>query len=299
MRKKRKHILSNKQIIGAIVLLLLVAAVEVFIHLVPQRPAPQYADDSLLQLSDSLSAKAIRYTYDTVRISLRPFDPNTADSTLLLQLGFKRWQVRNLLKYREKGGVYRRNTDLRKLYGITDSMYLALEPFIRIDTMRFVRLDTTKRDTVLFRYSSLKRDTVIELNSADTLTLQSIPGIGIGIAKQIIRYRTQLGGYYSPEQIREIDALQHYNQDTLFRFCFDSVMPHLYACADSIKRISVNHSSIRVLQRHPYLRFEQAKALYTLRRNRFHLDSISDLQTLSEFTEQDIQRLQWYLSFDR
>ncbi|MCI5681837.1 MAG: helix-hairpin-helix domain-containing protein [Bacteroidales bacterium] len=299
MRKKRKHILSDKQIIGAVVLLLLVAAVEVFIHLVPQRPASQYDADSLLQLSDSLSAKATRYTYDTVRVCLRPFDPNTADSTLLLQLGLKRWQVRNLLKYREKGGVYRRNTDLKKLYGMTDSVYLALEPFIRIDTTRFARLDTTKRDSVLFQYRSLKRDTVIELNSADTLTLQCIPGIGIGIAKQIIRYRTQLGGYYSPEQIREIDALQHYDQDTLLRFCFDSVMPHLYACADSIKRISVNHSSIRVLQRHPYMRFEQAKALYTLRRNRFHLDAISDLQPLSEFTEQDLQRLQWYLSFDR
>lgn len=299
MRKKRKHILSDKQIIGAVVLLVLVAAVEVFIHLVPQRPTPQYDADTLLQLSDSLPAKATRYTYDTVRVCLCPFDPNTADSTLLLQLGFKRWQVRNLLKYRQKGGVYRCNSDLKKLYGMTDSMYLALEPFIRINTMRFARLDTTKRDSVLFKYSSLKRDTVIELNSADTLTLQCIPGIGIGIAKQIIRYRTQLGGYYSPEQIREIDALQHYDQDTLLRFCFDSVMPHLYACADSIKRISVNHSSIRVLQRHPYLRFEQAKALYTLRRNRFHLDAISDLQPLSEFTEQDLQRLQWYLSFER
>lgn len=299
MRKKRKHIISNKQIIGAVVLLLLVAAVEVFIHLVPQRPAPQYDDDTLLQLSDSMAVHTTRYAYDTIRICLRPFDPNTADSTLLLQLGFKRWQVRNLLKYREKGGVYRRNTDLKKLYGMTDSMYLALEPFIRIDTMRFARPDTTKRDTVLFQYSSLKRDTLIELNSADTLTLQCIRGIGIGVAKQIIRYRSQLGGYYSPEQIREIDALRHYDQDTLLRFCFDSVMPHLYACPDSIKRISVNHSSIRVLQRHPYLRFEQAKALYTLRRNRFHLDSISDLQPLPEFTADDLQRLQYYLSFDR
>lgn len=299
MRKKRKHILSRKQVIGAVVLLVLVAAVEVFIHLVPQRPAPQYDDDTLLQLSDSLSAHTTRYTYDTVCICLRPFDPNTADSTLLLQLGLKRWQVRNLLKYREKGGIYRHNADLRKLYGMTDSMYLALEPFIRIDTARFARPDTTQRDTLPFKYSSLKRDTIIELNSADTLTLQCISGIGIGIAKQIIRYRTQLGGYYSPEQIREIDALQHYNQDTLLRFSFDSVIPHLSACPDSIKRISVNHSSIRILQRHPYLRFEQAKALYTLRRNRFHLDSISDLQTLSEFTEQDLLRLQWYLSFDR
>ncbi len=150
----------------------------------------------------------------------------------------------------------------------------------------------------MLKYRSLKRDTIIELNSADTADLQYIRGVGRGVAMQIVRYRGQLGGYYSPEQIREIERLQEYNRDTMVRFCFDSVLPHLTVCTDSIRRIPVNHSSVQRLQRHPYLRFEQAEALYTLRRNRFRLRSIDDMRTLPEFTEQDLLRLQWYLSFE-
>src|SRR3712207_9469155 len=34
------------------------------------------------------------------------FDPNTADSTQFLALGLRPWQVRNIYKYRAKGGIY-------------------------------------------------------------------------------------------------------------------------------------------------------------------------------------------------
>ena len=296
--RKRKHILSRQQAIGAVVLLVLVVSVEVFIHLVPQRPKAAEPAEEVVQIADSLKRKHYCYTYDTIRICLRPFDPNTADSTTLLQLGLKRWQVRNLLKYRAAGGTYRKSSDLRRLYGMTDSMYLALEPYICIDTLRFARRDTIRRDSIPLKYKSLKKDTIIELNSADTLSLQCIRGIGSGIAKQIVRYREQLGGYYSAEQIRDIARLREYDRDTLIYFTFDSVLPHLTACADSIRPVPVNHSSVQRLQHHPYLRFEQAKALYTLRRNRFKLKSIDELRSLPEFTEQDLERLKWYLSFE-
>lgn len=296
--RKKKHILSRRQAIGAVVLLVLVVSVEVFIHLVPQRPRTEKQTGEVVLMADTLQRKRYHYTYDTIHICLRPFDPNTADSTTLLQLGLKRWQVRNLLKYRAAGGTYRHSSDLRRLYGMTDSMYQALEPYICIDTLRFARRDTIRRDSIPSKYTSLKKDTIIELNSADTTDLQYIRGIGSGIAKQIIRYREQLGGYYSAEQIREIERLQEYDRDTLMYFTFDSILPHLTACADSIQPIPVNHSSIQRLQRHPYLRFEQAKALYTLRRNRFRLHSLDELRPLAEFTEQDLDRLKWYLSFE-
>ncbi len=294
--KNEKHILAKEQRIGAVVLFVLVALVVMFVHIVPQRPrAVTMADSLSVQMADSLRPRR-HYVYDTISIYLHPFDPNTADSLSLLQLGFKRWQVRNLYKYRAAGGCYRHKEDLRRLYGMTDSMYCALEPYICIDTTRFARVDTAAHYVPL--YVSHKRDTIIELNSADTTSLQCIRGIGSGIAKQIIRYRQQLGGYCSAEQVREIANLQQYDADTLMSFCFDSVLPHLWAEADSVHPIAVNHASVQRLQRHPYLRFEQAQALYTLRRNRFRLSHIEELQSLSCFSDSDIIRLTPYLSFE-
>jgi hypothetical protein len=60
----------------------------------------------------------------------------------------------------------------------------------------------------------------------------------------------------------------------------------------------VNNSSTERLNRHPYLRFEQAKAIYTLRRKHIRLTSINDLRTLPELTEDDLLRLEPYLSFE-
>jgi DNA uptake protein ComE-like DNA-binding protein len=60
------------------------------------------------------------------------FDPNTADSTQLLRLGLRPWQVRNIYKYRAKGGRYRQKEDFAMLYGLTLEQYRRLEPYIRI-----------------------------------------------------------------------------------------------------------------------------------------------------------------------
>ncbi len=297
MTKKRAHIMSRQQAVGAAVLLAFVAAVATFVHLVPQKPLPTpTADSTLLAAADSLQASRYAYRYDTVAICLRPFDPNTADSLTLLQLGLKRWQVSNLLKYRAKGGVYRKADDLKRLYGMSDSLYQVLRPYIDIDTLRFA-VSTAAADSFVLRYSSHKRDTLIELNAADTTALCCLRGVGSGVARQIVRYRAQLGGYASAEQIREIELLRQLDEDSLMVFRFDSVLPHLWAEADSVHTIAVNHASVRTLNRHPYLRYEQAKALYDLRRNQFKLNSIDDLRPLHEFSDSDLLRLTPYLSF--
>jgi hypothetical protein len=55
---------------------------------------------------------------------------------------------------------------------------------------------------------------------------------------------------------------------------------------------------VESLQRHPYLSFEQAKAIYELRRRKIRLKSIDQLRTLDCLSESDLLRLQPYLSFE-
>ena len=61
-----------------------------------------------------------------------PFDPNTADSVQFKRLGLQAWQIRSILHYRAKGGVYSRPSDFARVYGMTKRQYEALAPFIRI-----------------------------------------------------------------------------------------------------------------------------------------------------------------------
>ena len=61
-----------------------------------------------------------------------PFDPNTADSTTLLRLGFKPWQAKAICNYRRKGGRWRSAEDCKRIYGFSEADYQRLKPYIRI-----------------------------------------------------------------------------------------------------------------------------------------------------------------------
>jgi competence ComEA-like helix-hairpin-helix protein len=253
------------------------------------------------------------YSRDTIAIHLQAFDPNTADSSTLVHLGLRPWQASNMLKYRAKNGRYRQAEDLKKLYGMTDSLYQTLLPYIQIDTLAVRQFrdslyraqrprvspnradsDTLARDTTP-RYLSNKRDTVLNLRTADTTELKMIRGIGAYRAKQIVRYREQLGGFASVEQLCEVKALQPLFSDSLSA---DSLLRHFVLDSVKVAPLRVNSARVETLQRHPYISFEQAKAIYELRRRKIRLKNIEQLRTLDCLTEADLRRLQPYLHFE-
>ncbi len=217
-----------------------------------------------------------------------PFDPNSADSTELLRLGLQPWQVRNIYRYRSRGGIYRTKEDFARLYGLTQKDYRRLAPYIRIsadyqsaallvadtpcDTLRYPRkIDSTQH---------------VVLNMADTLQLRSVPGIGSYYARQIVRYGNRLGGYVSVDQLDEISQ-------------FPTSAKRYFVIRDAHpRRLVVNRLSLEQLRRHPYLNYYQAKAITDYRRLHGPLHSIDDLRLLKDFPQASIQRLKPYLDFN-
>lgn len=314
--KQRETIflLTREQWLGVLVLTLLACITLFLLHRIQVR-----RDNDIIQVSDTTlhsfatyqaEQDSIRqaqwhkkYPRDTIAIHMQVFDPNTADSSTLVHLGLKKWQVSNMLKYRAKGGRYRKPEDMKRLYGMTDSIYMVLEPYIQIDTVaiaqyrdsiRLSRRDSTAADSVP-RYVSQKRDTILNLRTADTTELKRIRGIGSYRAKQIIRYREQLGGFASVEQLREVKALHPLLTDSSSA---DSLLAHFVLDSVLVEPLYVNRMRIERLQRHPYLSFEQAQAIYELRRRKIQLHSIDALRTIDCLTEKDLQRLTPYLNFE-
>lgn len=141
-----------------------------------------------------------------------PFDPNTADARQLSRLGLKDWQIRNLLKYREAGGEFRKPSDFARLYGLSKKDYERLLPYIQINDYYHEAHIAYKspheefhRDTTLYPIKLVPGQTVM-LNNADTTALRHVPGIGSGYARRIVNYRQRLGGFCRVEQLREIDG---------------------------------------------------------------------------------------------
>ena len=227
-----------------------------------------------------------------------PFDPNTADSTQLLRLGLQPWQVRNIYKYRAKGGIYRQKEDFAKLYGLTVKQYRELEPYIRISSdyqpaailveTRGSRDSGYSRDTrdSSLRYPvKIKENEHVVLNTADTTQLRTVPGIGTYYAKEIVRHGQWLGGYVSVDQLDEIEG---FPQESKKYFVIQGASP---------KKLNVNKLDLQQLRKHPYINYYQAKTILDYRRLHGKITSLDDLRLSRDFPPEAIRRLEPYVEF--
>lgn len=300
-RKRIYFVMTAEQWLGLVVLVVLVVGTLMVVKRFqpPKEDETVWVNDSTkLQFADyqekqdSIRKTQWRKQRDTIAIRMEVFDPNTADSSTLVHLGFKPWQAKNMVKYRAAGGKYRKPEDLKKLYGMTDSMFQALTPYIYIarEEADSVAVDSLRKDS-LPRWEEENKDTILNLRTADTVELKMIHGIGSYRARQIVRYREQLGGFVSVEQVLEAKGMENVDADSLLaHFWIDSV---------KIEAMNVNSVGVQRLSRHPYLRFEQAQAIYELRRKKIRLDSIQQLQQIECISAETLEKIAPYLNFDK
>lgn len=113
---------------------------------------------------------------------------------------------------------------------------------------------------------------VLELNSADTLQLQELRGIGPAFARRIVAYRDKLGGYYAKEQLLEVYGFT--------AELYEKVKNQIKVNPVLIKKIDVNAYDIGYLKRHPYISYYEAKAIVDYRNSKktHHIDSIEELR---------------------
>ena len=305
MKKREKiFLLTAEQWLGLLILaVLIVGGMVATKYLQPKAEPIILVEDSVKTNFEDYQAKQDSiykakwkktYKRDTIEIRMQMFDPNTVDSVTLLHLGFKPWQAKNMLKYRAKGGRYRQKEDMKKLYGMTDSMYIALEPYICIQ-QDSIAVDSAQVDTIrldsLPKWRSIKKDTILNLRTADTTELKLIRGIGSYRAKMIVRYREQLGGYARVEQILEARGMD--------KVVADSILPHFYIDSVVLNKMPVNKIRPEVLHRHPYLSFEQAKAIYEYRRRHIRIKSAEELKKIKGLSSTDIEKISIYLDFSQ
>lgn len=119
----------------------------------------------------------------------------------------------------------------------------------------------------------------IELNTADSIQLQELKGIGPGFARRIIIYREKLGGYYAKEQLMEVYGFT----DKLYNLIKNDITVD----ASKIRKMNVNRMDISHLKRHPYISYYEAKAIYDYRMQQpdARIKSIEELSTLPDLKE--------------
>ena len=264
---------------------------------VDRRPSPQPSPS--MERVTGVESEQDGLPLEDDKIIPRHFDPNTVDSLTLIQFGLKEWKVRNFLHYRAAGKVFRSAEEMGKTYGWTEEDVEKVRGYVRVNGL-FGETEKNRREGWTERkrreeredrptYTSNKFQTLtkVDINTADTAVLRRIPGVGEKISEAIVEYRKKLGGFHSVEQLMEIKIV---SPELLDWFEVSS--------SPNLQSINLNKASFQALNRHPYISYEQTKALLQYIRLYGKVKDEKALMETGIFTKEEVERLKPYLTFE-
>jgi len=187
---------SREKLQGVVWLVPLMLVVVLLFMIAQPRDSYDYGKERANVINHKTSA-------DTLTPQLKPFDPNEADYRTMVEAGLERNIAVSILKWREAGKIFRIKEDVALCYGITDSMYFALEPYINIGDKYRIKPSANTPPTPHV-------DTVtlcpFSLDSVGVAYLRTI-GFTLRQAELVVRYREMIGGYRSMEEFAECYAV--------------------------------------------------------------------------------------------
>ena len=211
------------------------------------------------------------------------FDPNKASKEELIQLGFSPSLSQRIINYHSKGGVFRIQSDLLKIYGMDTVFYGQLLPFITLPKQLERPQFPAKKEV-----ADLPKTTKFDINLADTAQLKKIYGIGNVLSVRIINYRDHLGGFVSNDQLQEVYGLDSAVLKKLNEkvFISNDFQPHT---------LNVNNASEKELALHPYIKSKLAKAITSYRFQHGSFAKIEDLQKIALINHETFGKIKPYL----
>ncbi len=218
------------------------------------------------------------------------FDPNTATEEELLNLGLMLKSVKVLENYRNKGGRFFKAADLQRIYGLPDSDFVKLEPFIQIPTnQNFKQLLNTKSTAGTPYTPKADAGFTVDVNNSTEDDWLRLKGIGRTFASSITHRREILGGFASIDQIREVYGLP---DSTFVR-----IKIQLKLISPIFRKLHINKADSKILS-HPYLTVKQAEVLMRYRVNHGDFKTPDDLKAAHCIDDVMLEKLKPYLSFE-
>lgn len=116
----------------------------------------------------------------------------------------------------------------------------------------------------------VKGEEKLEMNGADALDFERLPGIGTVLSERIIKYRNLLGGFVSVSQLLEVYGIG----SEVFVQC----APELWVDTTVVVPLDVNLDSYGRFLRHPYLGRSEIDRLFRYRQEHGFIVSLQELK---------------------
>lgn len=207
---------------------------------------------------------------------------NEVDIQSLDILSVPDFLARRWVKYLENGGSFKKVGDVKKLYGMSEPLYINISKYLYVEKAEEKQRKSFLKENRVFRCKT------IDINEADSAQWESLYGIGPYLAKRIITFRESLCGFVSVEQVKETYGLR------------DSVFQSIKTCLTTEKIlkpcISINYTNQEGLSKHPYVRYKLARAICLYRENNGLFQHIEDLKKLPNVNDSIYIKLLPYIT---
>lgn len=245
-----------------------------------------YSSTNTQKSSFDFSAPSISYSPDSL-------NPNEANVDLLVKTGLGKGSAVMLNKYVSAGGKIYNTEDLLKVYYMDTSWVEAMTDYFVFPKKPF---DSGNKDD--FSKGRFSKDFPaskvveqsqgrVDLNTADSIQLERIPGLGPFYVKEIIKLREKLGGIRDYSQLLMVYKMR---DETI-----DGVAENTFIDSASFQFIYINQVSLDRLGRHPYISWRQAKTLINYRFQHGEFESLPDIKKCEVISDSTYQNLLPYL----
>lgn len=218
---------------------------------------------------------------------LTPFDfnPNIASKETLLDLGLTPKVAQTIINFRNKGGSFWKKQDFKRIYGVTETDYTTLEPFINIPKTESNKFEKTNTPKEITETNLIK----VDINNSTVDDWKKLNGIGEFTAKRIVTFRDKLGGFTSIEHIKETWNVPDSVIDKIANQLIESPL---------ISKVLINTISADELKLHPYVKRKEAYVIVNFRTNHGNYENIEDLKKVRALTPLFIEQMTPYISFE-
>lgn len=245
-----------------------------------RKPVPAQSNWSATTTEMERYPRANRFS--TVSLQPFPFNPNTISADSLLQMGLPKPVVEKWIKARSRGFVFRKPEDLQR--------FSILSPSFRAQLLPHVVLPNSI-ERIRQKWQAPPRPVVmVEINQADSLELQGLPGIGPALAHRLVSYRDRLGGFYHPQQLLEV-----YGIDSSL---LQKILPHIQIDPQKIQTRSWNTISAEELKLFPYLTNKEAQIIVQYRKVHGPFASMEAVKKIKGIRSDIPEKLTPYLHFE-
>jgi competence ComEA-like helix-hairpin-helix protein len=248
--------------------------------------------ENLVSNSDSL------FNTDTskteIQTELFSFNPNIATDEEFKQLGLSDKQIKNIRNYLQKAGSFRFKEDFGKLYSIGDSLFAILNPYLDLPDKESyyaaLNISNTKQENTKYEKKQSSKP-LVELNSADSLQLIDVKGIGSAFASRIIKYRNRLGGFQRVEQLLEVYGMKEEQ--------YNLIKSQVKVDPSVTIKIHINTCTPEELKNHPYINnWNIANALVNYRKKHGNFKVLEDIKKCDLVNDELYLKLAPYLTLN-